>query len=184
VAISLYHKEFERPIISTVRANGSSDVLSWANVDSGTISGIELEIRKTLWERLVIGGNFSYIESEIDPIEGGLGSATVFEGQPEYILNFNVGYADEARGFSANLFYNYVDDTLRFVGQNVPSVFEKGRTSLDFNISQVIAGIRFRFSIKNLMDEATEFYYEAPESPVYERFKRGRSMSLSASYTF
>lgn len=184
LAVSLYHKEFERPIIATVRANGSSDLLSWANVDSGTISGIELEIRKTFWDRLVIGVNFSYIESEIDPIEGGLGSATVFEGQPEIILNFNAGYSDEERGFSANLFYNYVDDTLRFVGQNVPNVFEKGRTSLDFNISQMIAGIRFRFSIKNILDEATEFYYEAPDSPIYERFKRGRSMSLSASYTF
>lgn len=184
LAVSLYHKEFERPIIATVRANGSSDLLSWANVESGTISGIELEIRKTFWERLVVGGNLSYIESEIDPIEGGLGSPTVFEGQPEIIMNFNVGYADEERGFSANLFYNYVDDTLRFVGQNVPNVFEKGRTSLDFNVSQEIAGIRFRFSIKNILDEATEFYYSTPEAPIYERFKRGQSMSLSASTTF
>lgn len=184
IAVSLYHKEFDSPIISTVRANGSSDLFSWANVTSGTISGVELEVRKTFWERLVVGGNFSYIESEIDPIEGGLGSATVFEGQPEFILNLNLGYADAERGWAVNLFYNYVDDTLRFVGQNVPSVFEKGRSSLDFNISKELAGIQFKLSIKNLLDEAVEFYYAAPDSPVYERYRTGRSIGLSASYTF
>jgi len=184
LAVSVYHKEFDSPIIATVQANGSSDLFSWANVTSGTISGVELEIRKTLWEKFVVGGNFSYIESEIDPIEGGLGSPTVFEGQPEYILNFNIGYSDDERGFTANLFYNYVDDTLRFVGQNVPSVFEKGRTSLDFNVSQRFFGINVKFSIKNLLDDEVVFYYDAPALPIYERFKRGRSMSLSASYTF
>lgn len=184
LAVSVYHKEFDNPIIATVQANGSSDLFSWANVTSGTISGLELEIRKTLWEKIVVGGNFSYIDSEIDPIEGGLGSPTVFEGQPEYILNLNVGYSDDARGFAVNLFYNYVDDTLRFVGQNVPSVFERGRTSLDFNIAQRLFGIEWKFSIKNILDDEVVFYYEAPGTPIYERFKRGRSMSLSAAYTF
>jgi len=184
LAFSIYHKEFEQPIVATVRSNGSSDLFSWNNVESGTISGLELELRKTFFDRWVIGGNLSYIDSEIDPIEGGLGSPTVFEGQPEYIVNLNVGYADEERGFSANLFLNYVDDTLRFVGQNVPSVFETGRITLDANISKEIAGLTVKLSGRNLLDDAVEFYYQAPGAPIYERYSRGRDFSLSVTKAF
>lgn len=184
VAVSLYHKEFSDPIVPIVSANSSSYIFSWTNVAAGTISGLEIEMRKTFAERWVLGGNFSFIESEIDPVEGGFGSATVFEGQPEYILNFNVGYTNEERGLAVNLFYNYVDDTLRFVGQSVPNVFEKGRTSLDFNISKEFGRLSLKFSIKNILDDATEFYYAAPGNPVYERYKRGRDFGLSASYSF
>lgn len=184
LAVSLYHKEFTDPIISTARANGTSYLFSWDNVTAGTITGAELELRKVFWERLTVGGNASYIDSEIDPVEDGLGSATIFEGQPEYILNFNIGYADDEAGFAINLFYNYVDDVLRYVGQNIPSVFEKGRTSLDFNMSKEFFGLRWKLSVKNLLDDPTEFYYETAEAPVYERYYRGRDWSLSVSKTF
>lgn len=184
IAISLYHKEFTDPIIATARSNGTDYLFSWDNVAAGTISGAEIEMRKVFLERFTIGGNASYIESEIDPIAGGLGSATIFEGQPEYILNFNVGYADEDRGFAVNLFYNYVDDVLRYVGQNIPSVFERGRTSLDFNVSQELFGILWKLSVKNLLNDPYEFYYETPDAPVYERYHAGRDWSLSASKSF
>jgi hypothetical protein len=184
VAVSLYHKEFADPIISTARANGTSYLFSWENVGAGTISGAEFELRKVFWERLTIGGNASYIESEIDPIEGGLGSATIFEGQPDYIMNFNIGYADEESGFSVNLFYNYVDDVLRYVGQNIPNVLQKGRTSLDFNISKEWFGVRWKLSVKNLLNDPYELYYETATAPILERYYRGKDWSLSASKSF
>ncbi|MEY3000721.1 MAG: hypothetical protein RL648_935, partial [Verrucomicrobiota bacterium] len=184
IAVSIYHKEFTDPIIATARSNGTDYLFSWDNVSAGTISGAELELRKVFFERLTVGGNASYIESEIDPIEGGLGSATVFEGQPEFIMNFNIGYADEEAGFAVNLFYNYVDDVLRYVGQNIPSVFEKGRTSLDFNVSKEVFGIRWKVSVKNLLNDPYEFYYATSSAPVYERYHTGRDWSLSASKTF
>jgi hypothetical protein len=184
IAVSVYHKEFENPIVATVRANGSSDLFSWTNVEGGTISGIEIEVRKTFMENFLVGGNFSYIDSEIDPVEGGLGSATVFEGQPEFIINFNLGYSNDDLGLTANLFVNYVDDTLRFVGQNVPSVFERGRVSLDANISKQFGDFTVKFSAKNLLDEASEFYYEAPGEPTYEYSKRGRDYSISVAWAF
>lgn len=184
IAISLYHKEFTDPIIATARSNGTDYLFSWDNVSGGSISGAEFEVRKVLLERFTIGGNASLIESEIDPIAGGLGSATVFEGQPEFILNFNIGYADEASGFSVNLFFNYVDDVLRYVGQNIPSVFERGRTSLDFNVSKDLFGIRWKLSVKNLTNDPYEFYYETASAPIYERYQAGRDWSLSASKSF
>lgn len=185
IAFGVYYKDFKNPIVQTVSSGVNANPLySWENAASGAISGAEFEVRKSLGEFWSVGGNVTYIDSEIDPLDSE-SSGTVFEGQPEYIFNFNAGYNNPNTGWSANLFLNHVAETLRFVGDIVPNIFEDAYSSVDFNASKSIGKWTVKFTAKNLTDEAKLFFYDdTSEKPIYESWKPGPSYSLSASYRY
>ena len=185
VAFGIYYKDFSNPIVQTVSSGVNANPLySWENAASGNIAGAEFEVRKSLGEFWSVGGNLTYIDSEIDPLDAS-SSGTVFEGQPEYIFNFNVGYNNEDTGWSANLFYNHVAETLRFVGDTVPNIFEDAYSSVDFNASKVIGKWTVKFTAKNLTDEDRLFFYDGvDQKAIYEAWKPGPSYSLSAAYRY
>ena len=185
IAFGVYYKDFQNPIVQTVSSGVNANPLySWENAGSGAISGAEFEVRKSLGEFWSIGGNVTYIDSEIDPLDTE-SSGTVFEGQPEYIFNLNAGYNNANSGWSANVFLNHVAETLRFVGDIVPNIFEDAYSSVDFNASKSIGKWTVKFTAKNLTDEKKLFYYDGiGEKPIYESWKPGPSYSLSASYRY
>ena len=185
VAFGIYYKDFSNPIVQTVSSGVNANPLySWKNAPSGTISGAEFELRKSLGEFWSVGGNFTYIDSEIDPLDNDP-PGTVFEGQPEYIFNLNAGYNNPDTGWAANVFINHVAETLRFVGDIVPNIFEDAYSSVDFNASKTIGKWTVKFTAKNLTDEEKLFYYDGTnEQPIYESWKPGPSYSLSASYRY
>ena len=185
IAFGVYYKNFSNPIVQTVSSGVNANPLySWENADAGTISGAEFEVRKSLGEFWSVGGNVTYIDSEIDPLSGAA-SGTVFEGQPEYIFNFNAGYNNPDTGWSGNLFLNHVAETLRFVGETVPNIFEDAYSSVDFNVSKQVGKWTIKFTAKNLTDEEKLFFYDGTnEKPIYELWEPGPSYSLSASYRY
>lgn len=190
VALSLFYKEMESPIVTTVGLeNGTTFFRSWQNSESGTIAGAELEMRKEFLDHWSIGANFTYIHSEIGPLVGAggnTGSATVFEGQPEYIINLNLGYENPDIGLSANLVYNYTDDILTDVtsSMSVPNVFQKGIHSLDFFLAKDLGnGFKLKLGAENLLGSDFEKYYEG-ESLIYRAYTRPRTYSLSLGWTY
>ena len=185
IAFGVYYKDFSNPIVQTVSSGVNARPLySWANTESGTIQGAEFEIRRELTDFWSVGGNATFIDSEIDPISGS-SSGTVFEGQPEWIFNINGGYSNPDNGWSANLFVNYVAETLRFIGDTVPNIFEDAYYSVDANLSKSFGSWTLKFTAKNLTDEEKRFFYDGTtEKPIYERWKTGPSFSLSAKYKY
>jgi TonB-dependent receptor len=185
IAFGVYYKEFSNPIVQTVSSGANaSPRYSWENASSGTIQGAELEMRKSLGEFWSVGGNATFIDSEIDPLQLDA-SGTVFEGQPEYILNINAGYNNPDNGWSANVFYNYVSETLRFIGETVPDIFEDSNQSVDLNVSKAIGKWTVKFTAKNITDEDRLLFYDGiNEQAVYESWKPGPSYGLSASYRY
>lgn len=185
LALGVYYKDFENPIVQTVTSGVNSRPLySWENTTSGTIQGVELEVRKSLGDFWSVGANATYIDSEIDPLPRA-SSGTVFEGQPEYILNFNAGYNNLDTGWSANLFYNHVAETLRFIGDTVSNIFEDSYQSVDVNVAKAFGPWTIKLSAKNLTDEERLLFYQGTtEKPTYESWKPGPSFSLSAGYRY
>ncbi len=190
VALSLFHKEMDKPIVTTVGLeNGTTFFRSWQNSESGEISGIEFEMRKKFWEYWTFAANFAYIKSEIGPLTGAggnTGSATVFEGQPEYIINLNLGFEHPDWGLSANLVYNYTDDILTDVtsSASVPNVVQKGIHSLDFFLSKELGrGLKLKLGAENLLGSDFEKFYEG-EDLIYESYTRPRTFSVGLTWTY
>ncbi len=190
VSLSFFLKEMEQPIVTTVGTTASSGFFrSWQNSPAGTLRGVELEFRKYFFENWLISSNLTYIDSEIDPIAqqgGGTGSATVFEGQPEWIFNLIFGYENPDWGFDANLIYNYTGDILTDVSAdpNVPNILRESVHTLDFVMSKEFKnGLKLKFTARNLLDSDYRKFYEGQELS-YEEYSIGRTFGISASWDF
>ncbi len=187
LSAGIYYKDFSNPIVQTVSSGvNSRPRYSWENTESGQITGIELEVRKEIVKNWSVGGNVTFIESSLDPIpDAASDSGTVFEEQPDLIANANIGYDNPENGWASNLFFNYVGENLRFVGGEIPNIYEASKISLDFNISKTFGKWSVKFSAKNLTDtEHLLFYGGTNEQPIYEKYRKGRTFSLSGSFKY
>lgn len=206
LAASFFEKGITDPIelISFVAAG--TTYIQPVNYETGRARGIELEARASLgrfagWLRgIVVGGNYSRIDSEVDiPAEErrnlavfGLGSDTRrLQGQPADVFNFNITYDNERTGTSAGLFYNRTGDTLltgASVGQDggIPNVFDVAYGGFDLSVSQKIDGATVTLRGKNLLSPDRESVYRLPDGE--ERLKTRREtpvlISLSVSYAW
>ncbi len=189
---SLFHKFLTNPITKVLGQRASDGFfISYANAESGTVQGVELDFDHRFNENWNIGGNLAYITSRLDPGTSSIPApilAESFEGQPNWILNLNLGYALPEYGITANLVYNHTGEYLAAVTGTtaVPSVVRDASDSLDlilrksFETSWGDGNVTFKVS--NLLDEPTSFSYE--NGDVYSSFHPGREYSLSLSVGF
>jgi outer membrane receptor protein involved in Fe transport len=189
---SLFHKVLTNPITKVLGQRASDGFfISYNNAESGTVQGVEIETDHRFNENWNIGGNLSYIKSNLVP-----GFSTIpapiladsFEGQPNWILNLNLGYSLPNHGITANLIYNYTGEYLSAVTGTpaVPSVVRDPAHTLDLIVRKSFTTSfgdgNVAFKVSNLLDDATSFSYESGD--VYSRFYPGREYSLSLSLDF
>ena len=59
-----------------------------------------------------------------------------FAGQSPFVINFNLNYVNPESGWDGIIAFNYFDDRLSTTGvQGTPDIYERGRATLDFSIS-------------------------------------------------
>jgi outer membrane receptor protein involved in Fe transport len=151
VAVSGFYKEIDDPIESIVIRNPinfeqSSSALFrtfFNNPNQATLMGVELEGRKNLgffgpdWLRYFsVGGNFTYIDAEVDRTEAELARSVPFFGtaegdearfeelsqsrrlfnQPEWIANADISYDNPDTGTKATLAFFAISDLLDAAG--------------------------------------------------------------------
>jgi outer membrane receptor protein involved in Fe transport len=151
VAASLFMKEIDDPIESIVvrnpvNAEASSSALFrtfFNNPNQGKVRGVELEARKSLdffgvevLEYVSIGGNFTYIDAEVDRTEAELARSGNFFGvvpgenerfreleqtrrlfgQPEWIANADISFDHPDWGTKATLSFFAISDVLDAAG--------------------------------------------------------------------
>lgn len=151
-AVSVFYKEIEDPIESIVVRNpanfeASSSALFrtfFNNPNKGTLKGIEVEARKNLdfLPRLdfaryfSVGGNFTYIDAEVDRTEAELARSQAFFGvadgdrerfgdlsdsrrlfgQPEWIANVDLSFDQPDWGTKVTLAFFAISDVLDAAG--------------------------------------------------------------------
>ena len=174
------------------------------NVDSGEVMGVEFEYRRNLgfiseaFSRWSVGGNLTFIESEVTIPDGELellrdydpnASATrELLGQSPYVFNADVNYFRDESGTSATLSYNVVGERLDLVVFGpLGDVYEQPAPDLTFVISQRLGrGWKLKLAAKNLINSDKEKTISIPDGDplIYNRYTSGRSFSLSLSYLF
>jgi TonB-dependent receptor len=191
ISLNLFHKSMTDPIAQAY----ALEKKTWVNGETGTLTGFEIEASRYLGAGLSSTANYTYIDSLLRYVQqiNSAGESQVvdstFEGQPENIFNFILGYDYEDWGLRASLVYNFTDSYLTGVPatSESPSIIRDPYHSLDFVLSKSFNAWncdgKVTLKITNLLDsEDTQVF--APTELVYKSFSPGRSLSLSADFEF
>lgn len=191
LSANLFHKAMTDPIAQAYELEKKT----WVNGRKGTLQGIEFELSHVLGMGFDFSTNYTYIDSllQYDQKTNSQGDSQLvnssFEGQPEHIFNFILGYEYPDWGVRANLVYNYTGEYLTGVPATVgsPSIMREAFSSLDIVVSKDFELWECDGSVKikvgNVLDsEDTQVF--APGDLVYQSYSPGRSVSLSADFSF
>ncbi len=216
LAVSLFHKQVAEPIEKVILTTGVGDVETWLN-NPGTadLYGVELEFRHGLsrWvdalAEFSLGGNFTYIDAEVEEHPFALQSAVAdfadaskiqrsrrLYDQPEYIANMDLTWRRERWGTSATFAAYAISDVLIASGlTNAISIadanfdlYQRRYVRCDFILSQRLNDtFKLKFSVKNLFDPVLGTIYDREAlGRIVERngYRAGRDFSLSLSADF
>lgn len=217
LAASVFTKRIERPIEKVYLPGllSGQSVETWVNnPNTADMLGFEFEGRIGLgviddaFRRFSVGGNFSYIDAEVEENpavvaqlrnNGHLGAnETVTRrlyDQPEYLANLDLSWTHEGWGTTATLVANYVGDVLYASGGGVISTSEssfdlytRAQERIDFFLTQRLAdGWKLRVGVKNLTDPKRGTIYDPEKTAgtiVRNEYRAGREYSVSVTATF
>ena len=177
VSASFFFKQFDTPIERVVEPTAQLRT-SFANADSARNLGLELEGRKLLHEYVLVGVNYTLVDSEVTigrhagqvqtsllrPLAGT--SKNLFNAMAEFRM----------QDFAARLLWNYFGDRISDVGSlGLPDIIEEGRSSVDVVLSQRWDAFGLKVAFENLLDDPFLFSQAGREQRV---FKLGRAVSF------
>lgn len=184
--------------------NLGASLNSWYNnPNEATLKGFEIEANKQLaflgdvFENLSVGGNFTYIEGEVDrfPIEivskdvigRPVSDNRTLTDQPETIVNFDLTYDDPDLGLRVSLIYYRISEVLDSTSLlDSYDVFKMSYDQVDLTASKKFEnGFKISASLKNLTDSERGKYFEVEGSERNrDLYKVGISYSISGSFEF
>lgn len=189
-ALSGFYKSFDRPI-SLQYLNSSNPEFQYTNVKSGSIGGVEFEVRKSLgfigstFTNFKFSANLALIASSMDVVtQSGLEpESRPFEGQSPLLANIILGYQYPESGWDIQISYNYTGDRLVAIGLASPDIYEKGVSTLDAVVSRRIGPISLKLAAGNLLNSkfTTSSDYLGQEY-LTKQYTRGTSFNLTVAY--
>ncbi|WP_300698284.1 TonB-dependent receptor [Bacteroides sp.] len=194
LSVTGYFKYLDKPIERTQMLNGGSTIHSFNNADNGMAGGVEVEIRKQLVRDLRLGANVSYMYTNVKLPESGAytNKERSLQGASPILVNADLTYSPrfgEERQLNLALLYNLQGSRIHSVGiSGLGDVKQQAVHTLNFN-----AGYNFNkhFSMKlqvnDLLNRAIIFNQDVPKTGQnieVERYKRGTSFEVGASYNF
>lgn len=182
VSAGVFFKRFDSPIERFVEPTAQLRT-SFTNAKSARNFGVELEARKRLTELLLIGANYTFVDSKIELAASQTNVLSSLEralsGTSKHIVNGMV----EARLpiFTARLLLNSFSERIAEVGSlGLPDILEEGRQTVDLAVSRRIGKFNMRFSAENLTDTAVRFL-QGPQT--HREYKLGRTYALQIGFS-
>jgi len=197
VKLGLFYKYMEDPIEDVMVPSSSLPEYSFANSESATLYGFEIDGRKNLefihgnLVNYYVAGNFSYNFSEVTLTEEQKKTLTsdsrALQGLSPYVLNVTVGYETQDRSVLINL--NHMAERIRKVGvidgpDKEFDQYEQPATLLDLVwIEKFHYGYDYDIRVKagNILDDEVVW---TQDDLVTRRYKTGRTLSLKISAKF
>lgn len=190
VSISVFYKSIKNNI---EMAFGGGDGITWINVDTTIVKGLELEGKKNIGKHFEFKTNITLVKSQTKySTTVGNFDRTMF-GQAPFILNGMLVYKADSIGLTATLAYNVQGSKLvivNFLPTNA-FVYELPRHVIDIKISKTL-GKHFAasFSIRDLLNAPIRREYrtsegkriEAVKGLDFDRFRYGTNFILGVSY--
>ena len=200
VSVTGFYKRVINPI-ARVEAGNSAGVLKYDNIsDFANVAGIELEVRKNLFNRfntesgkvnrLSLGLNGSYIftEMEIDYIQNTTRYSQL-EGAAPFIGNVDLSYnaMNNDKNLIASLVLNYFSRRIHTIGMlGFKDIVEEGVGTLDFVSSYKFnRHVTVKLRASNLLNPSYRLTRErssSNEKVTLNEYKKGMNVSLGVSY--
>ncbi len=182
VSAGVFFKRFDSPIERFVEPTAQLRT-SFTNAKSARNFGVELEARKRLTEMLLIGANYTFVDSTIELAASQTNVLTSLEralsGTSKHIVN---GMVDARLPiFTVRLLLNSFSERIAEVGSlGLPDIFEEGRQTVDLAVSRRIGKFTMRFSAENLTDTAVRFL-QGPQT--HREYKLGRTYAFQIGFS-
>ena len=183
ISASFFYKRFDDPIERIVEPTAQLRT-SFTNAESAQNAGLELEVRSLVGPFVLVGANYTYVDSEVtlSPASRQVQTSLVrpLAGTSANLLNalFEV----RGLGFSGRLLWNYFDDRISDVGSlGLPDIIEKGRQSLDLVLSRRWDQASLKVALSNLTDQ-DYVYTQGTDGPTQRVYNLGRSISFGITY--
>ena len=170
--------------------DGLFDITTYSNFSDGTAQGYEISWYQPfdkilpVLEGFGISTNYTYVDSEFDKDVGDAGFG--FPGPSKDNVNFTAFY--DQPFYSIRLAYVYRSEFFRQLAgsgaQTDSAIFTQAQGKLDLSIIiRPIPDLSFRISASNITDESRRDFVGI-ETTFLEYYERGKSYSLTASYSF
>ncbi|WP_158250389.1 TonB-dependent receptor domain-containing protein [Aquimarina sp. I32.4] len=208
IAITGFFKYIDYPI-NTIEVNSAGNDISFVNTPEATAFGVELEIRKDVFNKearegangshkLTTGLNVSYLNTKQTLEDVDTDELTVrftnkednLSGASDLLINADLTYTinREKYDFLSSLVFNYFSDRIFTIGvAGRENIVETGIPTLDF-INKLKLGKHFGISIsaKNILDPKFTLTQDttAGETIDLTSYKKGINISAGISYKF
>ena len=183
VSASFFFKRFDDPIERIVEPTAQLRT-SFTNAETAQNAGLELEVRSLLGPFVLIGANYTYVDSEVtlSPASRQVQTSLVRPLAGTSANLFNALLEVRGLGFSGRLLWNYFDDRISDVGSlGLPDIIEKGRQSLDLVFSRRWDLASLKIALSNLTDQ-DYVYTQGADGPTQRIYNLGRSISFGITY--
>lgn len=195
LSFGLFYKIFENAIEETIYPQQSELTRTFANADGIARNfGLEIELRKNLsfisnlLNNFQFVANFSLVSSSITVRQGGESTQDKRKmwGQSPYTINLSLFYQNQPTGTSISLAYNTFGKRITQVAKvgvyqtQDPHIYELPSHFLDFTITQKIASIQLKLSVKNILSSRIEFEQNAKKlASIYN----GSNITFGITYS-
>lgn len=210
LSIGLLAKQFTNPIEIRMDpgSNGDRWLFNYANAESATLYGVEVEIRKSLdfisekLSKLYFVGNATYLESKVTLITESNNNVKTEQdrplfGQSPYLING--GFQFTGKAWSVTALYNRIGPRLSLVGDPVGAgfydIYEKPRNLVDLNVSKKLWDNKgeLKLTVSDLLNNQFAFYDNPTAKAGYDfnggdrinyAYKPGTTITLGFTYNF
>lgn len=195
ISVSVFYKSFKNHIEMGFGNSG----ITWENVASSNVRGVELEGKKKIGSRIELQANVTVVNSlarfirrDLQTIDG-IKVYSVIDtvnrpmfGQAPYLINGILNYQADSSKTILTLSYNVQGPRLVIAGavRGRADVYELPRHTLDFKASRQL-GKHFTVSltIRDILNAPVRRSYDLPEGWVdYDSFRYGTNFQLGFAY--
>ena len=183
ISASFFYKQFDDPIERTVEPTAQLRT-SFTNADTAKNAGIELEARSLIGPYVLVGANYTYVDSEVSlsPAARQVQTSLTRPLAGTSANLFNTLFEVRGLGYSSRLLLNYFDDRISDVGSlGLPDIIEKGRYTLDLILGKRFERASLRVAFTNLTDQ-DYVYTQGADGPTQRIYNLGRSMAFGVTY--
>jgi outer membrane receptor protein involved in Fe transport len=198
-SVALFYKDFTNPIELVLANDISLGVIrrSFVNLPRASSLGAEFDFRVDLTKKFTTFGNFSYIQSVINPGDNinKWNENRPMQGQSPYIINLGLLYKFEKINMSISGLYNIYGDRIYNVGNtSYPDIYERARHQVDLQLTKSFfkKKLEAKIGVSDVFANDLVFYMDYNKTSSYEagddvsifRFKMPRIITFSLGYKF
>ncbi|MCB0074949.1 MAG: TonB-dependent receptor, partial [Caldilineaceae bacterium] len=156
---------------------------SYTNAKSARNFGVELEARKRLNDYILVGLNYTFVDSNIQLQSFQTNVLTSLDrplaGTSKHL--FNGLFEARLPIFTARVLVNSFSNRIADVGAlGLPDIEEEGRATIDVALSRTIGKLTLRFSGDNLGDTAVRYLQD---TKTHREFNLGRTWAFSLGFS-